>query len=322
MGSLIPRATGQAPRMLRLLISAAFLLVVASSSQSREAEELIRDPHFQNGLILLDPNPGKKVPYGTLGGPGAGSQPIWDLAQWASKYPLQNDPQWAPDGFANEGKAVLIGPPGSESADLCLAVAGSAEYGTRVRQKGEDWVHLLVEQRIQNRRPLDQMAKARLHLEARLRKSKKNPMPGYSRDLHAAHFQVFFTIQNCNKSAPDYRRYVWFGIPIYDDRHRLSPAYAARDGGKKDATGMFIYKPAGTVFAPTSTHDGQWVTIDRDILPLIQQGLDAAFQNGFLKDPRSLSDYSITSINVGWEVSGIFDVDLQVRNLSLLVTPR
>ena len=46
-------------------------------------------------------------------------------------------------------------------------------------------------------------------------------------------------------------------------------------------------------------------------------GLGTAWGRGFLKDSRDLADYRIGGMNMGWEVPGLFDVEVQVRNLSM-----
>ena len=145
-------------------------------------------------------------------------------------------------------------------------------------------------------------------------------MPGYTPLLHAAQFQIFFSVQNLNLKSAGYGQYLWFGVPLYDDRERIPKAYQAKDAGKEDATGMFIYTVAGREFTTRSLHDREWVTIDKDLLPLMRDGLKAAWQSGFLKDSQSLADYRITGMNLGWEVPGIVDVEMQLRDLSLKVT--
>jgi hypothetical protein len=80
---------------------------------------------------------------------------------------------------------------------------------------------------------------------------------------------------------------------------------------------MFIYTPAGDVFSPKSTHDQKWITIDTDLLPLMREGLEAAWRDNFLKESQALADYRIAAMNIGWEVPGTFDVDLASRRLSL-----
>ena len=74
------------PRFFKALL----LLSVAAFSLSYAAgeRELVRDPHFQSGFYLLEPKPGKRVVYGESAGLAPG-KPVWDLAQWSSKCPLQ-----------------------------------------------------------------------------------------------------------------------------------------------------------------------------------------------------------------------------------------
>ena len=45
-----------------------------------------------------------------------------------------------------------------------------------------------------------------------------------------------------------------------------------------------------------------------------------AWSKGFLTASRTLSDYRIAGMNLGWEVPGVFDASAQVRDLSLTVT--
>jgi hypothetical protein len=80
---------------------------------------------------------------------------------------------------------------------------------------------------------------------------------------------------------------------------------------------MFIFTPAGDVFTKQSAHDQQWLVINKDLLPMMCERLGTAWQRGFLKDSRLMADYRIAGMNLGWELPGIFDVELQVRNISL-----
>jgi len=36
-----------------------------------------------------------------------------------------------------------------------------------------------------------------------------------------------------------------------------------------------------------------------------------------LKESQALTDYRIAGMNIGWELPGTFDVDLEIRRLSL-----
>ncbi|MCX6916898.1 MAG: hypothetical protein NT167_28320, partial [Verrucomicrobia bacterium] len=271
------------------LLLAGCLLLSACAAPVME-RELIRDRHFERGFILVSSNPGKARPYATLVGSEEGSKPVWELAQWGSKYPLPvAPPQRLPGGalqYSNYAKAVTIGLPNSEAADVALTVLASVEYGGHARQSGEPWPHLLLQQRIEQPPTLAELHDARLRVGVRLLKIRKFEMDDYAPGLHAAQFQIFFKVWNSDRQSRGYGQYLWFGVPLYDDRHRVTQTYAAQDAGKVDATTMFIYTLASDVFSTGSTHDQEWITIDRDILPLMREGLNTAWQHGFLKDSQ------------------------------------
>ncbi|MEI2723483.1 MAG: hypothetical protein V9H26_08035 [Verrucomicrobiota bacterium] len=285
--------------------------------------ELIRDPHFQQGFILLEPAAGKKVPYGELRPADRQEQPVWQMAQWSSKYPLAASAtgQFAGGSlrWANAAKSVTLGQNGGAAADLALGVNASVEYGPRARRLNEPWVHLLVEQRFAQPPALADLTAAQLRVEARLLRSQLVKTDDYTPGLHAAQFQIFFTLQNSRSGSPGHGRYLWFGVPIYDDRQRLPAAHKSQDTA---GTEMFIFTPGGEAFTSESAHDRQWITLDKDLLPLMHEALETAWQRGFLTESKSFADYCIGEMNMGWEVPGLFDVELQVRNLSLQVTPR
>jgi hypothetical protein len=307
-------------RQQHIGLAASLVCLAVSSLQTPAAAdaELIRDPHCQRGFILLAAQPGQRVAYGTIEGIEAGAKPVWDLAQWSSIHPLQPaPPRRLPDGalrHANPGKSITLGKPGSAEADIALAVNGGVEYGGRARTNGQPWVHLLLQQEIENPPTLAALTSAWLHVEARLKSSRKIDTPDYTPGLHAAQFQIFFSVQNLNRQSSGYGQYLWFGVPLYDDRDRVPKAHKTQDTG---GTKMFIFTPAGSEFTPRSTHDPQWLVLDKDLLPLMREGLATAWAHGFLQDSKTLADYRIAGMNLGWEVPGLFDVELQMRNLSL-----
>jgi hypothetical protein len=283
--------------------------------------ELVRDPHFRNGFHLLAPEQGKRVVYADLAGPGS-SNAVWDLGQWASRFPLQAGEVLSSHGAwtcSNSAKHVVVGLPGSPAAGLALAVRGSAEYGAQARKSpAEPWVHLLVQQDFEEQPSLTALGALNFHLEARLKQSILANTNGYTPALHAAQFTVYLTVANRNPQAAGYGECFWFGIPIYDDRHRLVPDYEAQDFG---ATRLFIFTPGTENFTSRSTHDHDWVVFDKDLLPLIRQGLQHAWARKFIVGSRDFADYRPLGIFIGWEVPGIFDVEMQMRNLSLKATP-
>lgn len=300
-------------RQLRFVACVAFAVALSSAASERE---LVRDPHFQRGFYLLEPKPGKRVVYAELQGLEPG-KPVWDLAQWSSRFPLQST-NWVrtSKGFSgdNGAKSVEVGKPGSAEADISLAVNAGVEYPRARKSTSEPWVHLLVQQDLMDPPALSPLEALRFRMEARLKRSGLATTNDYSPSIHAAQFLVYLTVANRNSKAAGYQECFWFGIPIYDNRHRVVPAYEAQDFGD---TRLFIFTPSSDAFAPTSSHEGTWVTFEKDLLPLMRQGLDHARLKGFIKGSTQLADYRPLGMFIGWEVPGSFDVDLQIRNLSL-----
>jgi hypothetical protein len=89
--------------------------------------------------------------------------------------------------------------------------------------------------------------------------------------------------------------------------------------GDTAGSGKFIYTPGGkdyfTIF--DSYPYGEWVSLQRDILPMIDAGLTAAWKAGFLQKSRDRRLFAISSINLGWELTGPQVVAASLRNLSL-----
>ncbi len=279
--------------------------------------ELLQDPTFRQGFALLDPTPGKRVVQGELRGTAEGAKPVWDLVQWSSRHPALGSQVRLSDGslrYANPAKEVIIGPAGGDRSDLTLCVNGSAEYGSRARRQGEPWAHLLVEQSISRSPTVAELRQLVLRIEVRLLRSQLHRTDDYTPDLHAAQFQLFLTVQDRNRGSTGYGKFLWFGVPFYDDRYRDPPGHVARDTAGSD---MFIYTaPSGEFFAG-SAHDRGWIRVDQDLVPLIRKGLESAWQRSYLSESRELADYRITSVNLGWEVPGILDVGMETRGLSL-----
>jgi hypothetical protein len=311
--------SGLVRRGASALVFFIVLVFAATPSLSQSERELIRDGHFEHGFVLWNPHPGSHVRYGELKGLDDSAAPLWGLSQWNSRFPLASDGLVAAGAliYSNSAKAVTLGASGTASADLSLAVNAGVEYLHTRQSPTEPWVHLLVEQEFAPPAPILHLDGVKLHVEARLLWSRLLQTNDYSPNLHAAQFQIFFTLQNRNPKSRGYGDLVWFGVPIYDNRSRFPRAFKAQDFG---GTAKFIFTPDGKEFTSASAQDGDWVIIDKNLLPLMREALDTAWARGFLKDSKDLSDYTIGGMNMGWELPGTFDVAMQVRNLSLKTT--
>ena len=310
-------------RLLQSVGLCAVLLVCAKAG----AESIFADSSFQQGFLLSYPDSshGRAV-EAVLDLNRPDVHPVWRLCQWATRYSLADAPPVSglqgDITYQNEGKRVVVGGPDSPHRDLILDIRGRAEYGTHVRQAGEGWPHLLVEQDAPNVYHLDALERLTLSVCLRLLHCTRH-MTGaeYGPGRHAAQFQLFFIVKNVNPQAKDHNDFYWFGVPFFDNRHDSPPAYMAQDAGKSDATGKFIYTVAAETLGIAPLKSGQWITVDTDLLPHIRRGVQEAVTRGYLEEGR-LSDYAVVNMNMGWEIPGTFDAALQVRDLMIFGTLR
>lgn len=292
---------------------------VSSSPASRRVA-LLEDPTFRRGVEVLAPEGGAKKVVGTLRPWDASDPPAWSLHQWHSRFDLaQTAAERLPNGsirYANAGKAVTFGDAGD--ANLVLAVHGQEEYGRQLPAEGEAWPHLLVEQPLREHPHLVDLDALRFQLEYRISQHEPLPLPGWDERRHTAQLFFYLTIQNRAQESGRFD-YYWFGLPLFDQRYRMPEAYAALDfsTAKKPGTGKFIYLPAAARLTPQSAHDGQWVRLDLDLLPLVHEGLKLAWERGQLAGSQEAADYALGTMNLGWEVTAPIDVVAEVRGLSL-----
>jgi hypothetical protein len=312
------------------LRSGAVLLLMALASAAvgagplTNATPIFSDMGFQKGFLLSYPDSAKgRSVEKVLDFGDTNNAPVWRLCQWATKYSLASASCLrGEEGFVyeNEAKRVVVCNVDSQNKGLnglTLEIRGSAEYGTRARKAGEPWPHLLVEQDAVQMCALDALDAIRFRVRARLLHCKSGMSASeYDPGLHAAQFQMFFIIKNIRPGSADQGGYYWFGVPFFDNRHDVPPAFMATDGGKKDATGKFIYTLGGGTLGEASLKSGQWVAMDADLLPHILKGLREAANRGYFKNSNP-HDYAVANMNMGWEIPGTFDAAVQVRDLEI-----
>lgn len=297
-----------------------------NSITEKKGTEVFRDRKFARGFSLTPLDPKivqqgggfEKTNVDTLFWETEKRPPVWQLAQWYSKYNLAHvKPEIGSDSsitYRNEGKRLVRYPDGS----ILLELTASKEYN-HPRKQGEQWPHILLEQKFKDRSPIIGMAKELLFsMDIKLVKC-ENKMKEETFDdkLHTAQSPFYFIIENCNKGSKDYKKYIWFGIPSFDYRYKNT--------GNEDkvswdiGTNTYIYDvPEVKLWGDVSFQDGKWHEAFADILPLIKQALETIRSKGIFIN-TSLDDLQITGMNFGWEIPGTFDAALCVRNFSLRV---
>jgi hypothetical protein len=199
-----------------------------------------------------------------------------------------------------------------------LWVDSRPEYPGGLRKgTGEPWTHLLLEQAIPGDRvqPLTEVGRIRLRMEARLTEGETFRPEGYTEDLHAAQFQVVLTLADTDPQSPGYGDFLWFVVPIFDDRYPVPPRYVAQDFA--ETRGKMIYNPGAAAVGLEGVRQGKWVTLDVDVRPHLWDALEEAWRRGYLSRSRDPGAFRLTSMNLGWEVPGLNRVGMAVRALRL-----
>jgi len=281
---------------------------------------LLADPSFRRGVTVYAPSPGRHVTVGVLRPDVTAEPPVWGLAQWNSRADLAGaEAEPAPGRgvrFRNAAKAVTFFEGGEGGPDIALRLNGQHEWGERLRKPGDPWPHLLLEQDLAARPSVAELDRLRFRLAYRLTAADGVDRDDLSPRLHAAQFVAYLTVQNRNRASAGYGDYLWFGIPMYDSRHRIPPPHAALDKG----TGKFIYNPGGKAYSDESAHGGDWVTLDCDLLPLVRQAVEVAWERGYMKASREIEDLRLGAFNMGWEVTAPRDVEIAARGVTLEAT--
>jgi hypothetical protein len=304
-----------------LFVSQLVTLATAQEDADRVVP-LLDDTRFERGFIVWSPEPGSHVKEGRIQPTDSTATPVWGLAQWHSRFTLAEARRDRSSKdivtFSDGAKSVTFYPRGAE-ADISFALAGGIEYEVRAPQPGDPWPHLLAERKLLVHPTIAELESVRMAVRYRLANADVHRPVGFDRRRHTAQFLFYVTVQNRNRTSDGFGDYFWFGVPMYDARYRLPRAHKAVDKGsdRKPATGKFIFNPSGERYTTNSAHDGEWVAIEKDLLPLIREGLATAWERGYLQDSRDPADYRLMAMNIGWEVTGPLDVEMQVAGFRL-----
>jgi hypothetical protein len=290
-----------------------------------QGTELLSDANYSQGFSVIpacpyDPIVCAKAPRYRLYNPFS-TEPnktaSWSLAQWASHSNLSTNGTIIDDGkskgiqWSTEDKRFIL----FQDGRLQFTVNGFHEYGGEYKAQDVPGVAFLLQQDIGitgGSIPLNQVNELRWNLDVQLLYMDQHIQPGYDFNIHAGIFPLYMTIQNLVQGDPQYGKYFWLGICLYDDRVLMSPLYVNGDKG----TGALIYSPAFSNFANVSVHSERIVHVTGDMMPFVRLGLQAAVERGFLNS-TDLSKYYVGGMNIGWEVTGLNNGTIEIGNFSL-----
>lgn len=254
-----------------------------------------------------------------MAAPGGGDAQ-WRLAQWGSRFSAHDAPlEILDDGarvLGNEAKRVVVLPGGLAGEGVVLSVRGGVEYDMRLRRQGEPWPHLLIEQKFAPSWVIHTFAEIPFQLEFQVLACDARVTEGLDPGLHTAHVTMFLTLDNGNPNSADHNDMIWFGVPLFDARRDVPRGHQAVDGGQPNSTNKFICTIDGARFYDAPIRPGEWRALECNLVPLMQEALEASQAHGFLTDTR-FEDLRISSMNLGWEVPGPYDCAIQIRRLRM-----
>ncbi len=296
--------------------------------------QLIPDMNFRRGITILsqkDHKNGDRVtPLGnhSFYNDENAEGPKWKLAQWDSGPCLYENMIPSSDGAVTDGKYRAFNYIPKENM-LDFHLDTSLYYRGRPVIQGDYWPHLLIEQGSFGYRAMPDEKKEYYKCGAeKIICSFDIRLTGYSHTpvendfVRAAQFLMYFYV-----TGIDTRDFCWFGLQLFDSRWAKSPNYVGYDGGKADASGAMIYSIGmehvygGTDGlwkdgSPNPSPDGQWIHVETDIKPYLEDMLMLGKKDGYFK-ADSLDGLCIDGMNLGWETIASFDHSMQMKNLAL-----
>lgn len=329
----------------RLLVCLCALLAGCASRTDPNGpdapRELLSDPSFSDwfqirGLGLPTDDGKVKGVFRTSGKVG---EPVWTIAQWASKHSLA-DPSVTRQitlgeslfAITNLSKRVTVD---TARGEVELALFASSCYD-QPRKRGESWPHLLVSTLLADTRyptricHVTDLKRLDVSFSCRL-DSFADREPEADPDLHAAQFQLFIYVQNLKQGDDGFGDMMWFGIPIFDNRYPVKDESCQRDGGKAGASDKFIFSMpsraclrGGEGFVRKGRllagEHARWVDFRVDVAPWMVYAYKLARKKGFFPS-TDLQDLYVSGLNVGWEMPGAYDASMRLRGLSIVATP-
>ena len=136
-------------------------------------------------------------------------------------------------------------------------------------------------------------------------------MSKYNFEDHAAQTHHYFTVHDAHSDE-----YFWFGLPYFDNRHRSFPGYLHIDCGKADATGMMIRTVPQKLLTEQCAMDGNWITVDTDLMPLLREAFATAQTQGVLKGVN-FDEMRLTSANFGFEMFAEYNAAFELKDVQV-----
>ena len=278
--------------------------------QEETLYECFQDPSMENGVWLLAPKDGKRVPVEAFRLGKGTDDPVWDLCQWNNRHDLAGtEPAQTKYGttFSNGVHTFARDAAGA----FTMILDASKEYDAP-RTDGP-WPHMLVQTRFGGI-PLKGMKKLELTFDERILSVENRMGADFDPNRHTAQALFYFSIANRNSSSAWNNKSIWLGVAAWDWRGGLTkqPTVSFDKG-----TATYIYQMASEkTYSGADLTDGKWHTCRVDVLQAVRDAVAGLKEHGEFTD-ASAADFTLSEMNFGWEMPGTFYGALQVRNFSL-----
>lgn len=308
----------------------------AVKPEGEKTFSVLQDPTFQNGFKALglnsaDGGANGRVIFNPLNSNG---RQYWNLAAWGSRYAF-GDSQYTTFKDLGNGVFKYVNPTKEFTIDtkntvLTFTGITSKCYDTH-RTGSEPWLHLLIEQSFRSAdTKVTELESVQLTLANRLTMFKDNMGDAFNPNAHAAQFLMYLSVKNNDPTSPDYNKYIWFGIPFFDNRSEWMEKSSMFDRGTQSLmVGIgtrVLYEKNGknNCWKNGKINAGpnvEWSEFSIDLLPLIYEAIDTAHRDGYLLN-TNMEQLVIAGMNLGWEIPGSYDATMEIKNFSLIATKK
>ena len=246
--------------------------------------------------------------------------PVWQLQQTGciydlndiynpitEKYPEYQNGYYKFDGVSNH---VYVNP---DIGEIKLGVEASKEY-EHPRKDRENWPHLLLQNALTEQVTLSELSSLEFTIDLNIHCENKMKDSEYNPSMHTAQFLMYFVVNTMNDI--DNGEYFWFGVPFFDYRYKAMKPSAFIDNGTSGNTGKVIYQMATEKIDPNGFQLDHDYSISLDLIEEFQDALIETQKLGRMTN-TTVTDLSISNMNIGFEIPGTFDVEATFKNFSL-----
>ena len=202
-----------------------------------------------------------------------------------------------------------------------MELLGSEEY-EKPRELGEPWSHALIEQHFETSVKMTELAHLYMSMEVTVHYVTNKTGDAYDPGKHAAQLLWYITLRNVVPEGSNPEEvgtngdYLWFGVPIYDNRVEFVPESKHIDHGGPGTTNKLIYSMSSRNYFDEPIEMNKTYKINVDILPYVKAFIYAINNNALVN--AQIENMEIGYMNFGWEIPGVFDAAATIRDISII----